>query len=143
MSVGLVAATDPIYEYPMCDREPLVPVDATAGSRCSVTPPTRCTRWGRTGRRRRSSTPPTSPANLAESGGDVADALRAYERDRREATSRLVLMNRTGGPERVIDLVEQLAPEGFEDIDDVIAADELRRIVSRYAAATTPRAATA
>ena len=137
---GLVAATNPIYEYPLCDREPLT---QWSSGRVTLleTPRTRCTRWARTGRPRRSSTPPTSPATSRTR--DVVDALAAYERDRREPTNRLVRMNRVGGPERVIDLVEGLAPDGFDDIDDVIAADELRRIVADYAAATTPRVATA
>ena len=46
-------------------------------------------------------------------------------------------LNRLGGPERVIDLVETLAPDGFADIDDVIAPDQLRGIVADYAAAGT------
>jgi 5-methylphenazine-1-carboxylate 1-monooxygenase len=69
---------------------------------------------------------------------DVPGALRAYESDRRALTNRLVLLNRTGGPERVIDLVEKLAPGGFEDINEVMPIDELRRVVADYAAMGSP-----
>ncbi len=139
---GLVAATNPIYEYPMCDREPLARwshgrVTLLGDAAHPMYP------MGSNGATQAIIDAANVAAHLAETGGDVAAALRSYERDRREATNRLVLMNRAGGPERVIDLVEELAPDGFEDIHDVIAADELRRIVARYAAATTPRAATA
>ena len=44
-------------------------------------------------------------------------------------------MNRTGGPEGVIDVVERLAPEGFSCIDDVIARDELEAMLKSYATA--------
>ena len=73
-------------------------------------------------------------------GSDVIEALVAYERDRLGAANRIVLSNRVGGPERVIDLVEEAAPDGFATIDDVIDPAELRRIVAEYAAAGTPSA---
>jgi len=41
--------------------------------------------------------------------------------------------NRKGGPEGVIDEVERLAPEGFEDIDDVLSRAEREAIVKGYA----------
>jgi hypothetical protein len=44
-------------------------------------------------------------------------------------------MNRAGGPEGVIDVVESLAPEGFRCIDDVIARDELEAMLKSYATA--------
>lgn len=76
-------------------------------------------------------------ASLARhlAGSPVTEALQGYEGERRQVTSRLVLMNRRGGPEQVIDLVEELAPDGFDLIDDVIAPDDLRRIVGEYASA--------
>ena len=59
-------------------------------------------------------------------------ALEAYEAARRPATTDIVLANRKGGPERVIDLIEQRAPEGFSDLHDVATPDELRSIVGDY-----------
>lgn len=57
------------------------------------------------------------------------------ERPRRPTTARVVQMNRAGGPEGVIDVVERLAPEGFRCIDDVIAGDELEAMLKSYASA--------
>jgi 5-methylphenazine-1-carboxylate 1-monooxygenase len=36
-------------------------------------------------------------------------------------TAEIVRSNRNGGPERVIDEVEKLAPAGFANIDDVMS----------------------
>ena len=129
---GLVAATNPIYEYPLCDREPLTQWSSgrvtLLGDAAHPMYP-----MGSNGATQAIIDAATLAGNLA--ADDVVKALAAYERDRRELTNRLVRMNRVGGPERVIDLVEGLAPDGFDDIDDVIAADELRRIIADYAAA--------
>jgi 5-methylphenazine-1-carboxylate 1-monooxygenase len=42
-------------------------------------------------------------------------------------------MNRKGGPEGVIDAVEELAPEGFGNIDDVLGYEQRKAIVRGYA----------
>ena len=44
----------------------------------------------------------------------------------------VVRLNRKGGPEGVIDFVEERAPEGYEDVHDVATAEELRAIVGDY-----------
>ncbi len=36
-------------------------------------------------------------------------------------TAQIVMMNRKGGPEGVIDACERLAPEGFGNIDEVLS----------------------
>ena len=52
-------------------------------------------------------------------------ALRKYETQRRRATTSLMLGNRAGGPERIIDLVEAQAPDGFDDVRDILSSREL------------------
>ena len=42
-------------------------------------------------------------------------------------------MNRKGGPEGVIDAVEERAPDGFKNIDDVLSHEERKAIVRGYA----------
>jgi 2-polyprenyl-6-methoxyphenol hydroxylase-like FAD-dependent oxidoreductase len=64
---------------------------------------------------------------------DPADGLRAYQDDRLPATSEVVLRNRVGGPESVIDEVERRAPDGFSRLEDVIDAAELESVISGYA----------
>ena len=45
---------------------------------------------------------------------------RAYQEERLPMTSEVVLRNRVGGPESVIDEVERRAPDGFDRLEDVI-----------------------
>lgn len=68
-------------------------------------------------------------------------ALSRYDAERRPATSEIVLANRKGGPEGVIDMVEARAPEGFDDIEAIASYDERKAVVRGYAsmAAGKPR----
>src|SRR6202008_3033917 len=50
--------------------------------------------------------------------------LHAYEAERLPKTAEIVLLNRKGGPERVIDEVERLAPAGFDYVDRVLSHSE-------------------
>ncbi len=59
-------------------------------------------------------------------------ALAAYEEHRREATARIVLSNRQQGPEEAMTTVEQRAPNGFENLHDVISQQELEEISLKY-----------
>jgi 5-methylphenazine-1-carboxylate 1-monooxygenase len=129
--VALVRATEAIFEYPMCDRDPLpqwsfgrvtllgdaahpmYPVGSNGASQAILD--ARCV------------------AQVLASSHDVAAALRAYEAARRPVTARIVEDNRCGGPERVIDMVEQRAPQGFACLDEVASRGELEAIVRGYA----------
>ena len=51
--------------------------------------------------------------------GATETALQAYEAERRPATAAIVLANRRNGPEQVMQLVEERAPDGFTRIEDV------------------------
>jgi hypothetical protein len=48
-------------------------------------------------------------------------------------TTEIVMNNRKGGPERVIDVLEQRAPNGFADVDAVASYAEREAIVRGYA----------
>ena len=48
-------------------------------------------------------------------------------------TAEIVLNNRKGGPERVIDVLEERAPDGFADVDAVASHAEREAIVRGYA----------
>ena len=67
---------------------------------------------------------------------EPVEALRAYEQQRLPATSELVYRNRKGGPEGVINTVEERAPDGFTRLEDVIDPAELEAIVTGYAKAS-------
>lgn len=59
-------------------------------------------------------------------------ALKAYEEARLEATSKIVFANRKNGPEEVMQIVEERAPHGFVNLDDVISQRELEEIANKY-----------
>ena len=56
-----------------------------------------------------------------------AHGLAAYEAERLPVTAEIVRSNRRGGPEGVIDAVEELAPEGFDDIERCCLTRSARR----------------
>lgn len=64
--------------------------------------------------------------------GPTTAALLAYEAERRPATTDLVLLNRKNGPEQVMQLVEERAPDGFEVVTDVLSQQELEDIAANY-----------
>ncbi len=124
---GLVEATPEFWEYPMCDRDPLpgwsfdrvtllgdaahpmYPVGSNGATQAIVD--ARCL------------------ADFLASSADVHRALAAYERERLQPMAQLVLANRKGGPEAVIDAVEARAPEGFSNIEAVLSFAEREAIV--------------
>jgi 5-methylphenazine-1-carboxylate 1-monooxygenase len=128
---ALIKATEPFYEYPCCDREPLprwsfgrvtllgdaahpmYPVGSNGASQAILDA--------------------RSLANHLGSGGEIGQALAAYDAERRPPTSEIVLANRRGGPERVIDVIEARAPDGFADIEAVASREERQAIVRGYA----------
>jgi len=71
-------------------------------------------------------------AREIQARGPVPDALLAYEDERRPATARIVLANRGNGPEQVMQLVQERAPDGFNRIEDVLTQDELEESAANY-----------
>jgi 2-polyprenyl-6-methoxyphenol hydroxylase-like FAD-dependent oxidoreductase len=71
---------------------------------------------------------------LSELSPDAA--LKAYEAERLPKTAEVVRSNRRGGPERVLDLMAERAPNGFVRLEDVVPANELADIVGGYARLT-------
>ncbi len=64
--------------------------------------------------------------------GPTHDALAAYEAERRPATTDLVMLNRRNGPEQVMQLVEERAPDGFNVVTDVLSLQEMQDITANY-----------
>jgi 2-polyprenyl-6-methoxyphenol hydroxylase-like FAD-dependent oxidoreductase len=129
----LAAATAQIFEYPMCDRDPLARwshgrVTLLGDAAHPMFP------MGSNGATQAIVDGRSLVGHLA--GAEPVEALERYDQERRPATTRLVTLNRIGGPERVIDVVERLAPDGFAHIDDVVTPEALRAIVDDYASAT-------
>ncbi|MEU0738840.1 FAD-dependent monooxygenase [Streptomyces sp. NPDC006134] len=76
-----------------------------------------------------------SLAHALATHDDPVAALVAYDRDRRPRMNRLQLLNRAKGPEVVIDLVHERAPQGFGHVHDVIPAARLAHVAHSYARA--------
>lgn len=127
---ALIGAASQIYEYPLVDRDPLprwthgrmtllgdaahpmYPIGSNGASQAVL-----------------------DAACLAEqlsSGLGSAEALAAYDAIRRPATAQIVLTNRANGPEQIMQIAEERAPNGFDDIDAVIPRAELEDIAARY-----------
>ena len=64
--------------------------------------------------------------------GETQAALEAYEAERRPATTQLVLLNRGNGPEQVMQLVEERAPNGYNVVTEVLSQQELEGIAANY-----------
>jgi 5-methylphenazine-1-carboxylate 1-monooxygenase len=131
---ALVRATRECFEFPMCDRDPLPHwtqgrVTLLGDAAHPMYP------MGSNGAGQ-AILDATSLSRHLATQADPADALLAYQQERLPATSEVVLRNRVGGPEGVIDEVERRAPHGFERLADVIDATELDAVVNGYAQAS-------
>ena len=64
---------------------------------------------------------------------DPVAALAAYEKQRLEATTRIVLANRTNPPDAILrEVYRRTGDKPFDDIDDVISRDELTALSDGY-----------
>jgi 5-methylphenazine-1-carboxylate 1-monooxygenase len=62
----------------------------------------------------------------------IEDAITAYDAQRRLETAAVVQSNRQAGPHRCQDLVEERAPGGFTNLNDVVSQQELGEIADDY-----------
>jgi 2-polyprenyl-6-methoxyphenol hydroxylase-like FAD-dependent oxidoreductase len=127
---ALIKAAEDVFEFPMIDRDPLpqwtfgritllgdaahpmYPIGSNGASQAIL-----------------------DARSLSENirkHSDITDALKAYERERLEPTSKIVLTNRENGPDKIMEIVEDRAPDGFKNIDDVISKEELETIANQY-----------
>ena len=128
---ALIEASPEFWEYPLCDRDPLprwshgrvtllgdaahpmYPVGSNGASQAILD--ARCL------------------ADRVVGAEHPWHALWTYEQERLPMTAQVVRMNRKGGPEGVIDAVEERAPDGFSNVDDVLPFEQRKAIVRGYA----------
>ncbi len=126
----LIRGAEATYEFPMVDRDPLdrwthgrvtllgdaahpmYPIGSNGASQAIIDALTL--------------------ADLLAGTSDIDAALRAYDDDRRPKTAAIVLSNRKHGPERMLDLAHERAPQGFADVLEVFAAGEREAIAAQY-----------
>lgn len=63
---------------------------------------------------------------------NVEAALKEYEAERLPATTGIILRNRLNGPEQVMQMAHERAPDGFAHINDVIPQEVLEEVSLRY-----------
>lgn len=128
---ALIRGASAVYEYPMVDRDPVAqwsfgratllgdaahamyPIGSNGASQAIID--ARALAWF-----------------LATEKGGVEAALKAYEAERLPRTADIVRANRANGPEQVMQLVEERAPEGYEDLEGVISTSELEETAKQY-----------
>jgi 2-polyprenyl-6-methoxyphenol hydroxylase-like FAD-dependent oxidoreductase len=71
-------------------------------------------------------------AQELSAGDDPEKALKRYEERRLPPMARIVESNRRKGIDVMLDIVEERAPQGFADLEAVLPASELERIVGDY-----------
>ncbi len=126
----LIRGAEAIYQYPMVDRDPLQTWDfdrvTLLGDAAHPMHPV-----GGNGASQAIIDARVLARELALQPS-VADAIGAYERERRPATAAVVQSNRRAGPHRCQDLVEERAPDGFNNLHDVVSQQELTAIADEY-----------
>jgi 2-polyprenyl-6-methoxyphenol hydroxylase-like FAD-dependent oxidoreductase len=129
----LVAATPTFWEFPMCDREPLAHWSfgraTLLGDAAHPMYP-----FGANGAAQAIIDAKCISERLA-SAADPVEALKQYEVERLEPANKVVSMNRSAGPEGVIDTVEARCSGPVEDLNEVMPFAEREAIVRGYAKA--------
>jgi 5-methylphenazine-1-carboxylate 1-monooxygenase len=126
----LIRSADRCYEYPMVDRDPL---ERWAFGRVTLLGDAAHPMYpiGSNGASQAILDARVSAREIRAHGINEA-ALQAYEAERRPATAAIVFANRGNGPEQVMQLVEERAPDGFARIEDVLSAQELEETAAGY-----------
>jgi 5-methylphenazine-1-carboxylate 1-monooxygenase len=127
----LLRRTPGVWEYPMVDRDPLPqwsfgPVTLLGDAAHPMYP------IGSNGASQAILDARALTGCLRSHPDDPEKALIAYDEARRPATAQIVLANRGQGPEEAMQLVHDRAPDGFDDLSDVISDEELTEIAERY-----------
>ena len=127
---ALVRGAERIYEYPMVDRDPIPSwTDGNAtllGDAAHVMYPV-----GSNG----ASQAIVDARKLGRAfldHGVTASALEAYETEMRPATEKMILTNRTAGPDHIMQIVEELCGGVFDDISEVMSHEELSDFAAGY-----------
>lgn len=128
---ALIRNADQILEYPMVDKDPVAQwtfgrITLMGDAAHPMYP------RGSNGSAQALIDARTLATELAQNADPVA-ALVAYEKQRLEATSRVVLTNRSQPPDVINIRVEELSGDRpYRHIDDLISQDELRQLSDNY-----------
>lgn len=130
---GLIEETSEVFEYPMCDRDPIprwsfgrltllgdaahpmYPIGSNGASQAILDAAylTRC----------------LLECNI---DSDIPGALKKYEGERLPLTAAIVHANRGNGPDHVCEVARERAPNGFKQVSDIFLPEELEEIGAQY-----------
>jgi hypothetical protein len=71
-------------------------------------------------------------SSALQNESDIPTALTVYQNARLPPTAKICFANRANGPDHVLQLAHERAPDGFENIDDVIGSMELEEVGRAY-----------
>lgn len=127
---AIIRGAQSVFEYPMVDREPL---GRWTHGRATLLGDAAHAMYpiGSNGASQAILDARVLARELARHGAGEA-ALTAYETARRETVNALVLANRGDGPDKVLDIVAERAPSGFDTISEVMSAEELTEAAAAY-----------
>ncbi len=127
---SIIRNCEHVYEFPLSDRDPL---DCWADGRVTLIGDAAHPMYpiGSNGASQGILDAEQLCKSIAENDA-LPEAFLHFEGIRRPATSKLVLLNRQNGPEQVMQIAEERAPQGFKNIHEVIPQAELEEIAARY-----------
>jgi 2-polyprenyl-6-methoxyphenol hydroxylase-like FAD-dependent oxidoreductase len=127
---ALIRGAEVIYQYPMVDRDPLPTWDfgrvTLLGDAAHPMYPV-----GSNGASQAIIDARVLARELALQPS-IEAAVAAYDASRRPATAAVVQANRQVGPEQCMEIVEQRAPDGFTNLDDILSTQDLEEISRAY-----------
>lgn len=140
----LFEGAERVFEFPMVDRDPLprwsfgrvtllgdaahpmYPIGSNGASQAILDARVLADELGKAAA--------AGGAASAAAQGAIEGALKAYEADRLPRTARIVMANRGQGPDHVMQIVEERAPNGFGHVHEVASHEELVAIAAQYKA---------
>ncbi len=134
---AMIRAADAVYQYPMVDRDPLPtwnglqmtpnrgPVTLLGDAAHPMYP------VGSNGASQAILDARVLARELATQPS-IAEALASYNAERLPATAAVVAANRRVGPEKCMEIVEERAPDGFTNLEEIISVAELEEISRAY-----------
>jgi 2-polyprenyl-6-methoxyphenol hydroxylase-like FAD-dependent oxidoreductase len=127
----LINNTEKVFEFPMSDRDP---VEKWSFGRLTLMGDAAHAMYpiGSNGASQAIIDAETLAKHLSSSNSSIPEALTAYELERLPPTAKIVMANRANGPDHVLQLAEERAPDGFGSVYDVIPKEELEEIGRVY-----------
>lgn len=131
MVADLIAPTEKVFEFPMCDRDP---VERWSFGRMTLLGDAAHAMYpiGSNGASQAIIDAEALALCISESLDNLPAALTKYEQTRLPPTAKIVMANRANGPDHVLQLAHERAPDGFKNVYDVIPKEELEGIGAAY-----------